>query len=175
MLRAALKKTCSKRGRKPKEYSPNDFWRVCNCCFLKAHFNPGVFAAVGCFVFCFCFCFFVFVRQFWQKQSIYGKYFFHSRKVKCFETAAVAGFLHDLGYSAKENVRLSSRVCAKCASKIRRAAELKSFLDCSWWRRNVPCKLESIRHRRDSSEEPPWWEFHSYSSIAVISISFVCT
>ena len=41
----------------------------------------------------------------------------------------LAEFLHDLGYSAIQNDNLSSRVCAKYASKIRRAADLKSFLD----------------------------------------------
>ena len=171
MSGAALKKTWSKEEESQRNIRLTISGGFAIVCFLKAHFSPGVFAAVG-FVFDFDFLFLY--GNFGKNRvstenifSILGKWSVPKRRL--------AGFLHDLGYSAKENVRLSSRVCAKCASKIRRAAELKSFLDCSWWRRNVPCKLESIRHRRDSSEEPPWWEFHSYSSIAVISISFVCT
>ena len=97
------KKASSKRGRKPKESSINDFCRVCDCSFKNYYGN--------------------FCQNRVSTENIFslpGKTNVSKRPL--------ALLLRDLSYVVEEGVG-SSRVCAKCALKIRRAADLKCFLD----------------------------------------------
>ena len=97
------KKVSSKRGRKHKESSIHDFCRVCNFSFKNYYGN--------------------FCENRMSTENIFslsGRTGVSKRPL--------ALLLQDLFYVIEEGVG-SSRVCAKCATKIRRAADLKNFLD----------------------------------------------
>ena len=97
-------KVCSKRGRKPKESSTNDFCRVCNCSFKNYYGN---------------FC---------ENRVSTENLFSVSGRSGVLVKRPLALLLRDLSYVVEEGDG-SSCVCAKCAAKIRRAADIKAFLD----------------------------------------------
>lgn len=101
------KKVPKKRGRKATNLTTiNDFCRICSCSFKNVY---GDFA---------------------KTTTISTENIFNLPGRSGVGNLPLAFQFKSLGYSVEQGDGLSSRVCAKCATKVRRASELKLFLDC---------------------------------------------